>query len=73
MNDRQEGEVNASVTDVQSPLLGVDFSIHVASALAEALDYMGERKAVNILNFAQIKILSQTKLLGRGSFSKVFR
>lgn len=74
INHSQHGEGNNnSVTDVRSPLLGVDFSIHVASALAEALDYMGGRNAVNILNFAQIKIVSQTKLLGRGSFSKVYR
>jgi hypothetical protein len=68
-----DGDIQPSVTDVRSPLLGVDFSIHVASALAEALDYMGERNAVKILNFAQIQITSQRRLLGRGSFSKVFR
>lgn len=65
--------VNTSITDMRTPLLGVDLSFITAISLAGAVDRIGANTTVNILNFAHIQLTSQRNLLGRGSFSKVYR
>lgn len=66
-------KVNTSVTDMRTPLMGVDLSLIAAISLAGAVDRIGANSTVDILNFAHIQLTSQRNLLGRGSFSKVYR
>lgn len=77
-NSRQNSEtsnqdLNASVTDMRTPLIGLDLTMLTAISLAGAVDRIGAHNTVNILNFAHIQLTSQRNLLGRGSFSKVYR
>jgi hypothetical protein len=69
-----EQQHDTSVTDMRTPLIGADLSLIVAISLAGAVDRIGaHNSAIQVLNFAHIHLTSQRKLLGRGSFSKVYR
>ena len=57
---------------IHSPLGGLDLSLSSAQALALAMDSLGETQSARLLNFAHIAI-DKTKLLGQGSFSRVYR
>jgi hypothetical protein len=66
--------MSGSVTDMRTPLIGADLSLVAAITLAGAVDRMGANNStVQVLNFAHIQLTSQRKLLGIGSFSKVYR
>eukprot|EP00981_Chlorochromonas_danica_P012383 scaffold4868_cov135-Ochromonas_danica.AAC.2 len=62
--------------DIRSPLQGIDWDIRSAQRLAASLDDLSMaskgRSAVRMLNFAYISMDTQ-KLLGSGSFSKVYK
>ncbi len=60
--------------DVQitSPLGGTDISLVSAQALATSLDSLDNTQKSKLLNFADVK-LNKSKVLGHGSFSKVYR
>lgn len=58
-------------TDSKSPLHGFDVSLLSAQELAKTLDHMSGSAAANLINFAHI-YLDKKKLLGFGSFSKVY-
>ena len=74
-NSRTDGSevINPSITDMRTPLMGLDLTILTAISLAGAIDRIGASSNVRILNFAHIQLTSQRNLLGRGSFSKVYR
>jgi len=59
---------------IVSPMQGLNMNLQSAQSLAETLDMLKSRatNAVRLLNFAYIK-LDTDKLLGQGSFSKVYR
>jgi hypothetical protein len=57
---------------ITSPLQGLNVNLHSAQNLADTLDQIGSQNRVKLLNFAYIK-LDTAKLLGQGSFSKVYR
>lgn len=63
--------------EIKSPLRGMDLDLKSAQTLAESMDTLGisssrsKPKAVKLLNFAYIS-LDKSKLLGSGSFSKVY-
>mmetsp|Transcript_3268 Transcript_3268/g.5093 ORF Transcript_3268/g.5093 Transcript_3268/m.5093 type:complete len:918 (-) Transcript_3268:180-2933(-) len=63
--DKSEGTMRA-------PLLGVDLSLHSAQVLAGVMDKMKGNHTTRLLNFAHIH-LDKSRLLGQGSFSKVYR
>lgn len=70
-------EINAQAArgsehDLRHPLLGAEYSLQSAQALAGTLDEMRVRGNVTMLNFACIKLDTQTTL-GAGSFSKVYK
>jgi hypothetical protein len=69
------GREGGSATDMRTPLIGADLSLIAAISLAGAVDRMGgaRNSTVQVLNFAHIQLTSQRRLLGRGSFSKVYR
>jgi hypothetical protein len=70
----QSNHMSGSVTDMRTPLIGADLSLVAAITLAGAVDGLGANgSTVQVLNFAHIHLTSQRKLLGRGSFSKVYR
>ena len=67
-----------AVLELKSPLLGMDLNIVSAQNLAGALDNLGVSafeavlpKNVRLLNFAYLS-LDKTRLLGAGSFSRVY-
>jgi len=62
----------SSEHDLRHPLLGAEYSLQSAQALAGTLDEMRVRGNVTMLNFACIKLDTQTTL-GAGSFSKVYK
>jgi len=57
---------------ITSPLQGLNVNLHSAQNLALTLDQISSENRVKLLNFAYIK-LDTDKLLGQGSFSKVYR
>ena len=57
---------------ITGPLQGLNVNLHSAQSLADTLDVIKSQKGVKLLNFAYIK-LDSSKLLGQGSFSKVYR
>jgi hypothetical protein len=63
--------------EIRSPLQGVDLDLKSAQTLAASIDDLGvsphryKNKSVRLLNFAYIS-LDKSKLLGQGSFSKVY-
>jgi hypothetical protein len=57
---------------IHSPLGGIDISLSSAQHLARTMDELGEQRNTRLLNFAHIEIDRQ-KLLGQGSFSRVYR
>jgi hypothetical protein len=63
--------------EIRSPLQGVDLDLKSAQTLAASIDDLGispsryRNKSVRLLNFAYIS-LDKSKLLGQGSFSKVY-
>lgn len=57
---------------ISGPLQGLNVNLHSAQSLADTLDVIKSQKGVKLLNFAYIK-LDSSKLLGQGSFSKVYR
>lgn len=61
-------EENAQI----SPLAGIDLSLHSAQALAMTLDNMTLTKSAKLVNFAHV-VINNERVLGQGSFSKVFR
>lgn len=68
---RHGGEINS--LEFSSPLKGCDIKLSSAQSLATTMDSIGSGfNAVRLLNFAHI-ILHTDKLLGQGSFSKVYR
>lgn len=76
--DISQGRRVLSAEQIRSPLQGVDINLHSAQSLAESLDHIGigtsktsKGPAVRLLNFAYIS-MEKTKLLGSGSFSKVY-
>lgn len=72
MTDRNHN--GGSVTNMRTPLIGADLSLVAAITLAGAVDRMGANNStIQVLNFAHIQLTSQRKLLGIGSFSKVYR
>jgi hypothetical protein len=58
--------------DIRGPLLGSEYSLQSAQALAGTVDDMRVRGNVTMLNFACIKLHSNNTL-GAGSFSKVYK
>lgn len=58
--------------DIRLPLMGSEYSLQSAQALAGTVDDMRVRGNVTMLNFACIKLDSR-KTLGAGSFSKVYK
>jgi serine/threonine protein kinase len=75
--DISQGKRTMSSEEIRSPLQGVDINHHSALSLAASLDTLGVsssrsvNKAVRLLNFAYIS-LDRTRMLGSGSFSKVY-
>lgn len=81
--DISQGRRQDSVEEIRSPLQGVDLALESAQSLAAQLDSMGKKHrsyvttdpsapaAVRLLNFAYIS-LDNKKMLGSGSFSKVY-
>ncbi len=75
--DISQGKRTLSSEEIRSPLQGVDINHHSALSLAASLDNLGvspsrsTSKAVRLLNFAYIS-LDRTRMLGSGSFSKVY-
>ncbi len=74
------------VQSIASPLQGLNVNLHSAQSLADTLDSIGQSggtgiggsRGVKLLNFAYIKLEGQSahsngRLLGQGSFSKVYR
>ena len=57
--------------DDQSPLAGFDINHDTAQSLGFALDQVMSAKSVTLLNFAHVS--TTWRLLGQGSFSKVFK
>lgn len=57
---------------IHSPLGGIDISLYSAQTLARTMDELCEQKTTRLLNFAHIEI-DRHKLLGQGSFSRVYR
>ena len=57
---------------IRSPLLGTEIHLQSAQSLAVTLDQIPVTGQVKMLNFASLK-LDMKKLLGSGSFSKVYR
>ncbi len=57
---------------IHSPLGGIDISLYSAQTLARTMDALGEQRTTRLLNFAHIEI-DRNKLLGQGSFSRVYR
>jgi hypothetical protein len=57
---------------IHSPLGGIDISLSSAQHLARTMDELGEQRTTKLLNFAHIEI-ERHKLLGQGSFSRVYR
>lgn len=62
----------SSEHDIRNPLLGSEYSLQSAQALAGTMDDMRLRGNVTMLNFACIK-LDARNTLGAGSFSKVYK
>jgi hypothetical protein len=66
-----------AIQDLRAPLLGVDLNVNSAQNLAASMDTMGVSafrtvpKNVKLLNFAYIT-LDSSKMLGAGSFSRVY-
>ena len=58
--------------NIMSPLKGLNVNLHSAQNLAETLDQIKSMKSVKLANFAYIA-LDANKLLGQGSFSKVYK
>jgi len=52
-------------------MLGLNVNFNAAQTLANTVDVMHTEHGVRLLNFAYIK-LSTDKLLGEGSFSRVY-
>lgn len=75
--DISQGRRVESAEEIRSPLAGVDIDLYSAKTLAEQLDSLGVKSnqgiaaPVKLLNFAYIS-LNKNKLLGSGSFSKVY-
>jgi hypothetical protein len=65
-------ESNDDRYSIHSPLGGLDLTLSSAQALALTMDSIGENQSAKLLNFAHISI-DKTKLLGQGSFSRVYR
>jgi hypothetical protein len=66
--------------ELKSPLLGMDLNVNSAQSLAASMDNMGisphfhpsfQQKNVKLLNFAYLS-LNTNKILGTGSFSRVY-
>lgn len=57
---------------ITSPLTGMDIKLDSAQVLADTLDQVSKESGVKLLNFAYIRLNTQ-KLLGQGSFSKVYK
>jgi hypothetical protein len=61
-----------SYENIRAPLIGSDFSLTTAHALADTMDRIRVQGQVKMLNFACIKIDFRAHL-GAGSFSKVYK
>lgn len=57
--------------DIDAPLAGTDLSVDSAHKLATTMDQLGG-EGVSLLNFAYIK-MNTRRVLGQGSFSKVYQ
>lgn len=62
---------NAIRKGIKAPMLGLSVNFNAAQTLAHTMDIMHSENGVKLLNFAYIK-LSTDKLLGEGSFSRVY-
>jgi len=62
-----------SLDTLRSPLIGLEYTLQYAQLLSETVDDLGLDGNVKLLNFACIHIDTKTKLLGQGSFSRVYR
>ena len=71
-NNRAATAVENSEFDIRYPLIGSEYSLQSAQALANTVDNMRVKGNVTMLNFACIK-LDSNKTLGAGSFSKVYK
>ena len=71
-NNRATTAVENSEFDIRYPLIGSEYSLQSAQALANTVDNMRVKGNVTMLNFACIK-LDSNKTLGAGSFSKVYK
>jgi hypothetical protein len=65
-----QGSFLSEFGDDDSPLFGIDLTIDTAIALAEVLDNISSSKSAKLINFAHIQ--TDWRLIGQGSFSKVF-
>lgn len=74
--DPETGVVSTRISEadatIASPLAGMDLTQNSAQQLAASLDHISSPGGVKLLNFAYVK-LNTKKLLGQGSFSKVYR
>ena len=74
--DPETGVVSTRISEadatIATPLSGLDLTQDSAQQLAASLDQISSPGGVKLLNFAYVK-LNTKKLLGQGSFSKVYR
>ncbi len=70
--DIYQGTVADTTEDIRTPLVGAEFALSSAQSLANTMDQMHVHGQVKMLNFASLR-LDTKKLLGAGSFSKVYK
>lgn len=56
---------------INSPMWGMDLTLHSAQTLAKTLDEMRNSGSAKLVNFAHIALDTQ-KMIGQGSFSRVY-
>ena len=57
---------------IKGPLMGVEVGFSEAQELAREVDNIHQQGTIRLLNFAYLSLDSKAKLLGAGSFSKVY-
>lgn len=63
---------NSSISQLSKPLLGMEVGFSDAQELAKEVDNLRAKGDVRLLNFAYISLKTRSKILGSGSFSKVY-
>ena len=61
----------ATPGSINSPMWGMDLTLHSAQTLARTLDEMRDADSAKLVNFAHIALDTQ-KIIGQGSFSRVY-